>query len=89
MKTVLSLSLVAALSATPALAQMAPTSFGGGGGIKVHSTKGSGTLRDTTAHTTTSNGATVSTSTDKNDGQTPNGGVGEGGEGGENSGEGK
>lgn len=79
MKTVISAALAALIAAAPALAN--PT-FGGGMTIKVYSTKGSGTLKDTTAHTTLKNGSTVSTSTDNNDGQTPNGGAGEASEGG-------
>ena len=61
--------------ANPTLAQT--TTQGGGPDLAVQSTKGSGTLRDTTSHTTLNNGVVVSTSTGK-DGK-PNGGAGNGG----------
>jgi hypothetical protein len=61
--------------ASPTLAQT--TTQGGGPSLTVHSTKGTGTLKDTTSHTTHANGVTVSTSTGS-DGQ-PNGGSGSGG----------
>jgi hypothetical protein len=62
------------------LAQNAPTTTTGGGpDLTVQSTNGTGTLKDTTSHTTLGNGVVVSTSTGK-DGK-PNGGVGSGGSG--------
>ena len=85
MKITITTAAIALVMASHMAAQADPkTTFGGGMSIKVHSTKGTKTVRDTTAHTTLSDGTTVSTSTDNNDGQTPNGGGGEGG--GENSG---
>jgi hypothetical protein len=72
--------------ANPTLAQNAPTTTSGGGpDLTVQSTKGSGTLKDTTSHTTLDNGVVISTSTDK--GGNPNGGAGSGG-GGTNGGPG-
>lgn len=76
MKRILSLALFTMIFANPTVAQVAtPTQTGGGSSVTVHSTKGSATVKDTTAHTETTSGATVSTSTNKNDGKTPNGGV--------------
>lgn len=84
MKLIITTSIIAAITSGAAFAQVkAPTSFGGAGGVVIQSTKGTRVQSDTTAHTKTESGATVSTSTDQNDGQTPNGGVGEG----DNSGE--
>lgn len=81
MKYLCSTGIAAALVATPMLVQATPpTSFGGGVSMTAQSTKGTGKLRDTTAHTVTESGAIISTSTDKNDGETPNGGTGTGGE---------
>ena len=56
---------------------MQTTTSGGGPDLTVQSPKGSGTLKDTTWHTTFDNGVVVSGSTDK-DGK-PNGGAGSGG----------
>jgi hypothetical protein len=78
MKRLLSIVLFAMIFANPTLAQNAPTTTSGGGpDLSVQSTKGSGTLKDTTSHTTHSNGVVVSTSTGS-DGK-PNGGSGSGG----------
>jgi hypothetical protein len=71
----LSIVLFTMVSASPTLAQIAPpTSSGGGPNLGAQSTKGTGTIGDTTAHTETNNGVVVSTSMGK-DGK-PNGGVG-------------
>jgi hypothetical protein len=78
MKRFLSIVLFTMIFANPTLAQNAPTTTSGGGpDLTTQSTKGSGTLRDTTSHTTLDNGVVVSTSTGK-DGK-PNGGAGSGG----------
>jgi hypothetical protein len=78
MKRLLSIVLFTMIFANPTLAQNAPTTTSGGGpDLSVQSTKGSGTLKDTTSHTTHSNGVVVSTSTGS-DGK-PNGGSGSGG----------
>ena len=82
MKRVLSTVLFTMILASPTLAQT--TTTGGGPSLNVQSSKGSGTLKDTTSHTTHSNGVVVSTSTGS-DGQ-PNGGSGGGGDGGGNGG---
>jgi hypothetical protein len=75
MKHAFSILLFTMISAGPTLAQNAPTTTQGGGpDLSVQSGKGSGTLKDTTSHTTHGNGVTVSTSTGS-DGQ-PNGGSG-------------
>ena len=77
MKRSLLIVLFTMTFATPTLAQNAPsTTTGGGPSLSVQSTKGSGTLKDTTSHTTLGNGVVVSTSTGS-DGK-PNGGVGGG-----------
>ncbi|GLS34398.1 hypothetical protein SAMN04488498_12744 [Mesorhizobium albiziae] len=78
MKRLLSTVLFTMILATPTLAQT--TTTGGGASLPVQNSKGSGTLKDTTSHTTHSNGVVVSTSTGS-DGQ-PNGGSGGGGNGG-------
>ena len=70
MKRVLSTVFFTMILASPTLAQT--TTTGGGPSLNVQSSKGSGTLKDTTSHTTHSNGVVVSTSTGS-DGQ-PNGG---------------
>jgi hypothetical protein len=78
MKRSLSIVLFTMILANPTLAQNAPTTTSGGGpDLSVQSTKGSGTLKDTTSHTTHGNGVVVSTSTGQ-DGK-PNGGSGSGG----------
>jgi hypothetical protein len=78
MKRFLSIVLFTMIFANPTLAQNAPTTTSGGGpDLTTQSTKGSGTLRDTTSHTTLDNGVVVSTSTGQ-DGK-PNGGAGSGG----------
>jgi hypothetical protein len=78
MKRSLSIVLFTMVFANPVLAQTAPTTTKGGGpDLTVQSTKGTGTVKDTTVHTTLSNGVVVSTSTGS-DGQ-PNGGVGSSG----------
>ena len=78
MKRFLSIVLCTMIFANPTLAQNAPTKTSGGGpDLSVQSTKGSGTLKDTTSHTTLDNGVVISTSTDKNG--NPNGGAGSGG----------
>jgi hypothetical protein len=75
MKHFLPIVLFTMTFANPTLAQNAPTTTSGGGpNLTVQSTKGSGTLGDTTSHTTLGNGVVVSTSTDK--GGNPNGGGG-------------
>ena len=75
MKRLLSIALFTMIFASPTLAQT--TTSGGGPDLPVQSTKGTGTLKDTTSHTTLSNGVVVSTSTDKSG--NPNGGAGNGG----------
>lgn len=75
MKPILSIVLSTMIFASPTLAQN--TTTGGGPSLNVQSTKGSGTLPDTTSHTTLGNGVTVSTSTGR-DGK-PNGGAGSNG----------
>jgi hypothetical protein len=78
MKRFLSIVLFTMIFANPTLAQNAPTTTSGGGpDLTTQSTKGPGTLRDTTSHTTLGNGVVVSGSTGK-DGK-PNGGAGSGG----------
>lgn len=74
MKRSIYIAFAAMLCAGPSLAQT--TTTGGGPNISVQSAKGSGTVRDTTSHTTSSNGVVVSTSTGR-DGK-PNGGAGGG-----------
>jgi hypothetical protein len=77
MKRSLSIVLFTMIFASPTLAQNAPTTTSGGGpDLTVQSTKGSGTLKDTTSHATLDNGVVISTSTGK-DGK-PNGGGGSG-----------
>ena len=64
MKRFLSIVLFTMIFANPTLAEDAPTTTTGGGpGLTVQSAKGSGTLKDTTSHTTLGNGVVVSTST--------------------------
>lgn len=75
MKRILSIVLFTIIFASPTLAQN--TTTGGGPGITVQSSKGTRTIKDTTSHTTLSNGTVVSTSTGS-DGQ-PNGGAGSSG----------
>ena len=78
MKRLFSTVLFTMIIANPTLAQNAPTTTSGGGpDLSVQSTKGSGTLKDTTSHTTLGNGVMVSTSTGR-DGK-PNGGAGSSG----------
>lgn len=72
MKRILSIVLFTVIFANPTLAQN--TTTGGGPSITVQSSKGTRTIKDTTSHTTLSNGTVVSTSTGS-DGQ-PNGGAG-------------
>ena len=72
MKHLLSIALFPLIFAAPTLAQT--TTQGGGPSLSVQSTKGTGTLNDTTQHTTHGNGVTVSTSKGS-DGQA-NGGSG-------------
>ena len=67
-----SIVLFTIIFAGPVLAQT--TTQGGGASLPVQSTKGSGTLNDTTSHTTHGNGVVVSGSTG-NDGK-PNGSSG-------------
>ena len=74
MKRFLSIALCTMIFASPTLAQ---TTTGGGPDITVQSAKGTGTVKDTTSHTTLGNGMVVSTSTGR-DGK-PNGGVVSGG----------
>jgi hypothetical protein len=74
MKSFLSIVLFTMIFANPTLAQ---STTGGGPDLPVQSTKGSGTLKDTTQHTTLNNGVVISTSKGS-DGQ-PNGGAGNGG----------
>ncbi len=76
MKRILSIVLFTMAFANQSLAQ-STTTTGGGPSLSVQSSKGSGTLKDTTSHTTLGNGVTVSTSTGS-DGK-PNGGAGSGG----------
>ena len=61
MKRSLSIVLFTMIFATPILAQN--TTQGGGPSLPVQSTKGTGTLNDTTQHTTHGNGVVVSGST--------------------------
>ena len=82
MKRFLSTVLFTMILASPTLAQT--TTTGGGASLPVQNSKGSGTLKDTTSHTTHGNGVVVSTSTDSA-GQ-PNGGSGGGGDGGDSGG---
>src|SRR5262245_18655089 len=77
MKRLLSIALFIMLFASPTLAQT--TTQGGGPNLNVQSGKGSGTLKDTTVHTTFDNGVVISTSKGS-DGQ-PNGGASGGGDG--------
>ncbi|WP_147707857.1 hypothetical protein [Microvirga massiliensis] len=78
MRRFLSIALFTMISASPTLAQNAPnTTQGGGPEITIQSTKGTRTVRDTTVHTTLSDGTVVSTSKGT-DGQ-PNGGAGSSG----------
>jgi hypothetical protein len=78
MRRFLSIVLFTMISASPTLAQNAPnTTSGGGPDITVQSTKGTRTVRDTTSHTTLSDGTVVSTS--KGTDGKPNGGAGNGG----------
>jgi hypothetical protein len=70
MKRILSIVVFTVLLANPVLAQ----DTGGGTEITVQDSKGTRTVRDTTVHTTTSNGTEVSTSMGS-DGK-PNGGGG-------------
>jgi hypothetical protein len=76
MKRFLSIVLFTVIFASPTLAQN--TTSGGGPELTVHSSKGTRVLKDTTQHTTLSDGTVVSTSKGK-DGQ-PNGGAGNGGD---------
>ena len=86
MKRILSIVLFTMIFASPTLAQTAPTTTSGGGpDITVQSSKGTRTVKDTTSHTTLSDGTVVSTSTGS-DGK-PNGGAGSSG-GGTNGGSG-
>ena len=80
MNRFLSMVLFTMIFANPTLAQ---TTTGGGPDLHVQSTKGSGTLKDTTQHTALNDGVVVSGSKGS-DGQ-PNGGAGNGG-GGTNAG---
>src|SRR6185312_15014311 len=65
-KCLLSIVLFTMIFASQTLAQNAPTTTTGGGpDLTVQSTKGTGTLKDTTSHTTLDNGVVVSTSTGK------------------------
>ena len=75
MKRFLSIALCTMIFASPTLAQT--TTKGGGADITVQSDKGTGTVKDTTVHTTLDNGVVISTSTGS-DGK-PNGGVGSSG----------
>jgi len=78
MKRLLSITLCTMIFASPTLAQTSSTTTTGGGpDVTVQSGKGTGTVKDTTSHTTLSNGVVVSTSTGS-DGK-PNGGVVSGG----------
>ena len=76
MKRFLSIVLFTTILASPALAQTPPTTTTGGSGISLgaQNTQGTGTIPDTTSHTTFDNGVTVTTSTGR-DGK-PNGGAG-------------
>ena len=75
MKRFLSIVLFTTILAGPTFAQNAPTTTKGGGpNLTGQSTQGTGTIRDTTVHTTFDNGVVVSTSTGT-DGK-PNGGAG-------------
>jgi hypothetical protein len=86
MKRILSIVLFTMIFANPTLAQNGRnTTTGGGPEISVQSSKGTRTIKDTTSHTTLSDGTVVSTSTGS-DGQ-PNGGAGSSG-GGTNGGSG-
>jgi hypothetical protein len=76
MKRFLSIALCTMIFASPTLAQPTTTT-GGGPDLTVQSANGTGTVRDTTVHTTLDNGVVVSTSTGS-DGK-PNGGVGSSG----------
>ena len=76
MKRFLSIALCTMIFASPTLAQQTTTT-GGGPNMTVQSANGTGTVRDTTVHTTQDNGVVVSTSTGS-DGR-PNGGVGSSG----------
>jgi len=88
MKFIVPVTLTAVLIAHPILAQIKPpTSFGGGDSVTISGTKGTSIQSDTTARTKTEDGVTVETSTNQNDGQTPNGGVGSGGNTSEGGGE--
>ena len=81
MKRVIPVVLFTMILASPTLAQNAPTTKKGGGpDITVQSAGGTRTVKDTTVHTTDSNGVVISTSTGS-DGQ-PNGGLGSSGSGG-------
>ena len=75
MKRLLSIVLFTMIFASPTLART--TTQGGGASLPVQGYKGSGTLKDTTQHTTLDNGVVISTSKGQ-DGQ-PNGGAGGGG----------
>lgn len=77
MKSILTVSIIAAMIAGPVVAQQAQT---GGMTMQVADYKGSGTLKNTTADLGDKTGGQVHTSTDKNDGETPNGGAGTGGD---------
>ena len=82
MKRYLSILLVTMIFASPTLAQT--TTQGGGPTLNTQSSKGPGTLKDTTQHTTLDNGVVVSGSKGR-DGQ-PNGGAGNGGGGADSGG---
>lgn len=78
MKCFLVISVSTMIFAGATLAQTpSTTTMGGGPDLTVQSNKGTGTVKDTTVHTTLSNGVVVSTSTG-GDGR-PNGGVGSSG----------
>ena len=77
MKRFLSMVLFTMISANPTLAQNTPTTTSGGGlELTIQDSKGTRKLRDTTTHTTLSDGTVVSGSTGA-DGE-PNGGAGNG-----------
>ena len=80
MKRFLSIVLFTMISANPTLAQDTPTTptttSGGGLELTIQDSKGTRKLRDTTTHTTLSDGTVVSGSTGS-DGE-PNGGAGNG-----------
>ena len=71
MKRLLAVVFVTLSASTQIFAQS--TTTGGGPSVSVQDTGGTRTVKDTTSHTTLSNGVTISTSTGS-DGK-PNGGV--------------